>query len=203
MTAREMDTGLIERLPTVRGRYTVAASLARITWFKVGGPAEVMFRPLDAEDLAGFLAAKPDDVPVTMLGVGSNVLVRDGGVPGVVIRLGRGFTGIVVEGTHIRAGAAALDLNVALTACEAGIGGLEFLSGIPGTIGGALRMNAGAYGVEMKDVTLGASAIDAKGLRHELTPADLAFSYRHSGIPSDWVFTEARLKGQPDARAAI
>ncbi|MCW9040107.1 MAG: UDP-N-acetylenolpyruvoylglucosamine reductase, partial [Rhodospirillales bacterium] len=133
MTAREMDTGLIERLPTVRGRYTVAASLARITWFKVGGPAEVMFRPLDAEDLAGFLAAKPDDVPVTMLGVGSNVLVRDGGVPGVVIRLGRGFTGIVVEGTHIRAGAAALDLNVALTACEAGIGGLEFLSGIPGT----------------------------------------------------------------------
>ena len=151
MPVRKTTGSLLERLPPVRGRYTENVPLAPITWFRVGGPAEVMFRPADADDLAAFIAAKPADVPVTVLGVGSNLLVRDGGIPGVVVRLGRGFAGIVAndEGT-IDAGAGALDVNVALSALAAEIGGLEFLSGIPGTVGGALRMNAGAYGSEIQ-----------------------------------------------------
>ena len=151
---------LIERLPPVRGRLTENAPLAQLTWFRVGGPAEVMFRPADVEDLAQFLAHKPKDVKVTVIGVASNLLIRDGGVKGVVVRLGRGFVEIEAEGEEISAGAGALDLNVALSACAAGISGLEFLSGIPGTIGGGLRMNAGAYGAEFKDVLV--SAIGAR-----------------------------------------
>ena len=141
MAAAMANRPLIARLPAVRGRYTENAPLGPVTWFRVGGPAEVMFRPVDAEDLAGFLAGKPDDVPVTVLGVGSNLLVRDGGVAGVVVRLGRGFAAIDVEGEGVTAGAGALDVNVALVARDAGIAGLEFLSGVPGPIGGALRMN--------------------------------------------------------------
>ncbi|HUC63603.1 MAG TPA: FAD-binding protein, partial [Alphaproteobacteria bacterium] len=136
MTARSPQR-LIDRLPPVRGRLSENAPLAPVTWFRVGGPAEVMFRPADVEDLAAFLAAKPAEVPVTVIGVASNLLVRDGGVDGVVIRLGRGFTTVEAKGTIVEAGAAALDLNVALAAREAGLGGLEFLSGVPGTIGGA------------------------------------------------------------------
>ena len=136
MAARERTDRLIDRLPAVRGRYREAVALDRITWFRVGGPAEVVFRPADEDDLAGFLAAKPADVPVTALGVGSNVLVRDGGVDGVVIRLGRAFAKVSVDGARVTAGAAALDVNVARTAAASGVGGLEFLSGVPGAIGG-------------------------------------------------------------------
>src|SRR5512144_2774552 len=150
MPARKRTASLLERLPQVRGRYAQNVPLAPITWFRVGGPAEVMFRPVDADDLAAFIAAKPKDVPVTVLGVGSNLLVRDGGIPGVVVRLARGFAAITASGEDtLEAGAAALDINVARVALEVGVGELEFLSGIPGTIGGALRMNAGAYGSEI------------------------------------------------------
>ncbi|HEX6980345.1 MAG TPA: UDP-N-acetylmuramate dehydrogenase [Alphaproteobacteria bacterium] len=203
MPARALGTRLIDRLPSVRGRLTENAPLAGITWFRVGGAAEVMFRPADVEDLATFLAGKPDDVPVTVLGVGSNLLVRDGGVPGVVVRLGRSFAEISRDGHLLRAGAAALDLNVALVARDAGLGGLEFLSGIPGTIGGALRMNAGAYGREMKDVVLGAEALDARGQRQYLTGRALGFDYRHCSVPEDWIFTAAELKCEPTDVAEI
>jgi UDP-N-acetylmuramate dehydrogenase len=187
---------LIERLPAVRGRLLEAAPLASVTWFRVGGPAEVLFKPADLEDLSAFLAEKPEDVPVTVIGVGSNLLVRDGGVPGVTIRLGREFAEIDIDGDCVLVGAAALDLTVAATVCEAGIGGLEFLSGVPGTIGGALRMNAGAYGAEMKDVVIQARAIDSKGSVHELTPEALGFGYRRSSLPEGWLFIDAVLQGR-------
>jgi UDP-N-acetylmuramate dehydrogenase len=196
MMAALQPRHLIDRLPAVRGRYTADAPLAGVTWFRVGGPAEVMFRPADIDDLADFLAAKPVDVPVTMIGVASNLLVRDGGVPGVVIRLGRGFAEIKADGETVRSGAAGLDVNVALVARDAAVAGLEFLSGIPGTIGGALRMNAGAYGSEMKDVVVTAEALDARGARHQLHPDNLRFSYRHCAIPEDWIFTGAVLRGR-------
>jgi UDP-N-acetylmuramate dehydrogenase len=186
---------LIERLPAVRGRLTANAPLAAITWFRVGGPAEVMFRPADLEDLQHFFAGLPAEVPVTVIGVGSNLLVRDGGVPGVALRLGRSFAEIRVGPGHILAGAAALDLNVARVAAEDGIAGLEFLSGIPGTIGGALRMNAGAYGHELVDVVTGAEALDRQGRLHRLNKPDLGLSYRHSSVPEDWIFTSATLAG--------
>ncbi len=193
--APKAETRLIERLPAVRGRYIENAPLAKNTWFQAGGLAEVMFRPADHEDLAAFLAAKPADVPVTVIGVGSNLLVRDGGVPGVVLRLGRSFASIDIDGSTVKAGAGALDLKVALTCQNAGVAGLEFLSGIPGTIGGALRMNAGAWGREMKDVTIAAEALDGEGRPHALSPAELGFGYRRSGVPEDWVFTAAVLEG--------
>ncbi len=194
---------LIDRLPAVRGRLTEAAPLAQITWFRVGGPAEIMFRPADMLDLAEFLMAKPADVPVTVIGVASNLLIRDGGVPGVVIRLGRAFAEIAVRDEIVYAGAGALDGNVALAAAQAGLGGLEFLSGIPGTIGGALRMNAGAYGAEIKDVLLAAHAIDGRGRHIEATTSELGLSYRHAAAPEDWVFLHATLRGIPDAPDAI
>ncbi len=202
MTA-ERHTPLIERLPEVRGRLTADAPLNGITWFRVGGPAEVMFRPADRDDLLAFLAAKPADVPVTVLGVASNVLIRDGGLPGVVLRLGRGFADITAEGSDILCGAAALDLNVATGAKLAGVAGLEFLSGVPGTIGGAVRMNAGAYGKEIKDVLVWAEAADAYGQVHRLTNAELKFEYRRSALPADWICLGARLAGAPGDRAEI
>ena len=206
MAARKSEPGqpgLIERLPAVRGRYAENVALAPITWFRVGGPAEVVFRPADEDDLAQFLAAKPADVPVTVLGVGSNLLVRDGGVPGVVVRLGRAFAGIAATGSRIVAGAAALDLNVALVARDAGIGGLEFLSGVPGTIGGALRMNAGAYGCEIKDVLVSARLLDAAATARVLAAADLSFGYRRTGVPADSIFVEATLEGEMAEPSAI
>lgn len=203
MAAAQATPSLLDRLPRVRGRYTVAAPLAGVTWFRVGGPAEVMFRPADVEDLAEFLAGKPADVPVTVIGVASNLLVRDGGVPGVVIRLGRGFVDIKADGDLVRAGAGSLDGNVAMVARDGGIAGLEFLAGIPGTIGGALRMNAGAYGTEMKDVTVSADALDARGNRHNLDLGALDFTYRHSAVAEDWIFTAATLRGRPGDRGAI
>ena len=203
MAAAMRPQRLIERLPAVRGRLTENAPLAGITWFRVGGPAEVMFRPADRDDLAAFLTDKPADVAVTVIGVGSNLLVRDGGVPGVVVRLGRGFAEVAIDGTTVRAGAATLDLNVALSARDAGVAGLEFLSGIPGTIGGALRMNGGAYGKEMKDVTGSAEALDAAGRLHRLSLAELGFTYRHCGVAEDWIVLSAELAGTRDAPQAI
>jgi UDP-N-acetylmuramate dehydrogenase len=194
---------LIDRLPAVRGRLTADAPLANVTWFRVGGPAEVLFKPADADDLSDFLAGCPADVPVTVIGVASNLLVRDGGVPGVVIRLGRAFADITVDGSEITAGAASLDLNVANAARDAGIAGLEFLSGIPGTIGGALRMNGGAYGRELSDVIVSATATDRSGKRHALSREDLGLSYRHSDVPEDWIFTSAVLRGHPGDHAEI
>lgn len=194
---------LMTRLPAVRGRLAAAAPLADITWFRVGGLAEVMFRPADRDDLVAFLKGKPADVAVTALGVGSNTLVRDGGVDGVVVRLGRGFVEIEAEGEEIVAGAGALDVNVAQTAQIHGIAGLEFLRGIPGTVGGGLRMNAGAYGTEFKDVLVWAEAVDMQGNLHRLSPAEMKFGYRHCGVPADWIFLGARLKGRVGDKADI
>jgi UDP-N-acetylmuramate dehydrogenase len=194
---------LIERLPKVRGRLTENAPLSGITWFRVGGPAEIMFRPADRDDLADFLAALPRDVPVTVIGVGSNLLVRDGGVAGVVLRLGRGFADIEATGSDVRAGAAALDINIARMAADAGLAGLEFLSGIPGTMGGALRMNAGAYGRELVDVVVSAEALDRQGRLHKLDKKALGLSYRHSDVPEDWIFTAAELKAERGEASAI
>ena len=189
-----------EALARVRGRVSAGADLAKVTWFRVGGPAELMIRPVDVDDLAVVLAARPADVPLTVIGVGSNLLVRDGGVPGVVVRLGRGFADIEAEaGGFVHCGAAALDATVAAVAQDAGIGGLEFLTGVPGTIGGALRMNAGAYGREIKDVLVTAEALDTEGRLHTLRPEDMGLSYRHCDVPEDWVFVAATLKGEPGA----
>ena len=203
MAARRASERLIERLPPVRGRLTENVPLAPITWFRAGGAAEVMFRPADVDDLAGFLALKPADVPVTVIGVASNLLVRDGGIDGVVIRLGRGFVDVRIDGTTVTAGAGALDLNVALACREAGVAGLEFMSGIPGTVGGGLRMNAGAYGREFKDVLQHALALDAAGNKHVLPLAALGLSYRHSAVAEDWIFVEATFAGELCDSAAI
>lgn len=194
---------LIDRLPRPRGRLVADAPLGPQTWFRTGGPAEALFRPADVEDLASFLAALPADVAVTVLGVGSNLLVRDGGVRGVVIRLMRGFTGIAVEGNELVSGAGAPDLNVALTARDHGLAGLEFLSGIPGTIGGAIAMNGGAYGGELAQVLVSAEAVDRRGTVHRVAAADLGFSYRHNAAPADWIFTSARLRATPGDQLAI
>src|SRR3954469_385293 len=204
MTAQNgRESDLLRRLPAVRGRLTANAPIGPMTWFRVGGPAEALFRPADTEDLDAFLATLPPDIPVTVIGVGSNLLVRDGGIPGIVIRLGRGFVDIVPGRGQVETGAGALDLNVALTAAEAGIAGLEFLSGIPGTVGGGFRTNAGAYGSEFKDVLVCAEAVDRSGTRHRATPAELGLSYRHSEVPSDWIFTGALFRGTPGERTKI
>jgi UDP-N-acetylmuramate dehydrogenase len=183
-------------LPPVRGTYTENAPLKDLVWFRAGGPAEILFRPADAEDLATFLCAKPADLPVTVIGVGSNLLIRDGGIPGVVVRLPATFGKITAEGTRVRAGAAALDATVARAAAEAGIAGLEFLRGIPGTIGGALRMNAGCYAREIKDVFVEARAVDGSGNIVTLNAGDTGFLYRKSGVPDDLIFVEAVLQGE-------
>lgn len=193
----------VHSLPATRGRISLDAPLAGLTWFRTGGDAQVLFRPADLDDLAEFLAELPGDVPVTTIGVGSNLLVRDGGVPGVVIRLTGAFAAIDVIGDTVTAGAGALDHTVALTAQEAGLGGLEFLSGVPGTIGGALRMNAGAFGAEMKDVVLSATAVDRDGTTQLLTIEDLGLTYRHCGCPEDYIFVGATLQGRSAAAAAI
>jgi UDP-N-acetylmuramate dehydrogenase len=188
--------GLAEKLPPVRGRLTPNAPLGHLTWFGVGGPAEVLFRPADRDDLVGFMRACPKGIPVTVLGVASNLIIRDGGIPGVVIRLGREFAGIENEGMEVTAGAAALDVNVALHAAQKSISGLEFLSGIPGTIGGALRMNAGAYGGETKDVLVAADVLFADGTVKQMTAAGMGLSYRHNDLPGDVIFLGARLRGR-------
>ncbi|MDX2223779.1 MAG: UDP-N-acetylmuramate dehydrogenase [Rhodospirillaceae bacterium] len=195
MAATATSPGLIARLPAVRGGYQPLANLGRMTWFRVGGPAEVLYTPADVADLAQFLRLRPADVPVTIIGLGSNILVRDGGVPGVTIRLGKAFNTIEADGLGLRCGAAAIDANVATAARDHAIAGLEFLTGIPGTIGGALRMNAGAYGREMQNICVSATALDPRGQVHKLSLADLGFSYRHCSVPEDWVFLGAEVRG--------
>jgi UDP-N-acetylmuramate dehydrogenase len=203
MTAAPARTRLVERLPKVRGELEENAPLDRETWFRCGGPADVLFRPADREDLTAFMQARPKDVPVTVIGYGSNLLVRDGGVPGVVVRLGKRLAEIEIDGDEISAGAGAGDVAVSAAARDAGLAGLEFLSGIPGTIGGALRMNAGAYGREMKDIVVECKALDPAGGLHKLKPEELGFEYRHCGVPEDWIFTSAVMRGTPDDKAKI
>jgi UDP-N-acetylmuramate dehydrogenase len=195
---------LISRLPKVRGKLIPNQPMAALTWFRVGGPADVVFIPEDEADLAAFLKGTPADVPIMVVGVGSNLLVRDGGIPGVVIRLGKGFATIAAEEGHrLRAGAGALDVSVAKAAADAGIAGLEFYVGIPGTIGGALRMNAGSYGTETCDVLLEAVALDRQGARHVIPAREMGYSYRHSTAPEDLIFVEALFQGQPGDPEAI
>ena len=198
-----MASALIKRLPPVRGRLAANAPIGHLTWFRVGGPAELLFRPADEDDLAGFLAALPAEIPVTAIGVGSNLLVRDSGIPGVTIRLGCGFVDIETGADEVSTGAGALDANVALAAAQAGIAGLEFLSGVPGTVGGGFQTNAGAYGSEFKDVLISADAVDRVGKIHRVSAAELGFSYRHSTAPADWIFTGAVFRGTQGDRAAI
>ncbi|MFQ5563144.1 MAG: UDP-N-acetylmuramate dehydrogenase [Parvularculaceae bacterium] len=197
------ETITITDLPKVRGRYVESADLSAITWFRVGGPADVLYTPTDEDDLATFLKNTPADIPVYPIGVGSNLLVRDGGVRGVVIRLGAAFGKISVEETRVRAGAAALDAQAARRAAAAGVAGLEFYRGVPGTIGGALRMNAGAYGAETKDILVEAVAYDRDGARHVLSNADMGYAYRHCSAPDDFIFVEALFEGRADDPAAI
>jgi UDP-N-acetylmuramate dehydrogenase len=186
-------------LPPVRGSLMMGAPLKDLVWFRAGGPAEILFRPADADDLAAFLAAKPADLPVSVIGVGSNLLVRDGGIPGVVVRLSSAFGKVETDGLRVRAGAAALDGAVARAAADAGIAGLEFLRGVPGTIGGALRMNAGCYGSEVRDVFVEATAIDEKGNKIRLSGADMGFEYRKArGAAEDLIFVEAVFEGRKD-----
>jgi len=195
---------LAPALPDLRGRLAANQSLADITWFRVGGPAQALFVPADAADLAYFLTNMPAELPITVIGLGSNLLVRDGGVPGIVIRLGRGFAQIAVEpGNRIRAGAAVPDAKLARAAADAGIAGLAFYRGIPGSIGGALRMNAGAHGRETRDALVEARAVDRRGNLHRLSLPDMRMTYRHSGVPGDWIFTEALYQGTPGEQAAI
>lgn len=187
---------LARRLPKLRGRLLANQPLAELTWFRVGGPAQVLFMPEDETDLSYFLANLSADIAVTVIGLGSNLIVRDGGVEGVVIRLGRGFHDIAITGRRLRAGAAVPDVKVARAAQEAGIAGLSFLRGIPGAVGGALRMNGGAYGRETKDALIEARAVDRAGRIHVLSNADMDYSYRHCGAPDDYIFTQAVFAGE-------
>ncbi len=195
--------GVADRLPPVRGKLIEGAPLADITWLRVGGPAEVLFLPADEADLARFLAETPRDIPVQVLGAGSNTLVRDGGLPGVTVRLTPAFGQITADGVRLRAGAAALDKAVAKAAAKAGIAGLEFFVGVPGTIGGALRMNAGCYERETRDVLVEAVALDRRGQRIIAPLEELGYAYRHSDAPGEWIFVEAVFEGRADDPAAI
>jgi UDP-N-acetylmuramate dehydrogenase len=193
-------------LPPVRGRLLHDERLAPFTWFRVGGPADVLFLPADEEDLSAFLAALPPEVPVTVLGAGSNVIVRDGGIEGVVVRLaGRGFGEVALEAesAQLIAGAAALDAALARAAAKAGVGGLEFFAGIPGTIGGALTMNAGCYGTETADVLSVAWGVDRRGGRQVFTPDQLAFDYRRNAAPEGLIWTGAVFQGRAAAAGAV
>lgn len=204
MTFPDITPELKAAMPELRGRLLANESLAPLTWFRVGGPAQVLFTPADADDLAYFLMHLPAELPVTVIGVGSNLIVRDGGVPGVVIRLSpRGFGEVTADGDIIAAGTAALDKRVAETAAGASLTGLEFLYGIPGTIGGALRMNAGANGGETKDILIEATAVDRLGRTHRFSNEEMKFSYRSSGTDPALIFTSARLRGTPAAPDAI
>ncbi|MGI9405920.1 MAG: UDP-N-acetylmuramate dehydrogenase [Hyphomicrobiaceae bacterium] len=189
---------LPDMLPDVRGRLRRDAPLDEVTWFRVGGPAGVLFSPADEADLADFLRQLDPATPVMVIGLGSNLLVRDGGVPGVVIRLGRGFADISAEDGHrLRVGTANPDMKAARAAAAAGISGLAFYRGIPGGLGGALRMNAGAHGTETKDVLVSARGVDRQGNIREFTNAELNYTYRHCGAPDDIIFTQALFQGTP------
>jgi UDP-N-acetylmuramate dehydrogenase len=205
MTFSDITADLKSLLPQLRGRLLANQSLAEFTWFRVGGPAQALFMPEDGDDLAYMLRNTPADIPVTVLGAASNTIVRDGGVPGVVIRMGRGFNEVSIDGTRVTAGTAILDVLVARAAQKAGVAGLAFYSGIPGTIGGALRMNGGAYGGETKDVLIEACGVDRQGNIRTYTNAEMGFTYRHCGVPEDVIFTQAVFQGRegdPEAIAA-
>jgi UDP-N-acetylmuramate dehydrogenase len=190
--------------PGLRGSLTADAPLASLSWFRTGGPAQVLFQPADEEDLAAFLRVCPPEAPMTVIGLGSNLLVRDGGVEGVVIRLGKPFQDIAVEQPLcLRAGAGAADVKVARAAAEAGIAGLSFLRGIPGTIGGALRMNGGAYGGETSQVLVSCRGVDRAGEVRQFSNAEMGFSYRHCGVAEDVIFTQALFQGRPGDPTAI
>lgn len=204
MSAALRSSALAEALPRLRGRLAAAAPLAPVAWFRVGGAAEVLVRPQDAEDLAQFLAALSPEVPLTVIGAASNLIIRDGGIPGIVIRLtGRGFGAIAADAGGVTAGAAALDVSVAEVAAAAGLAGLEFLSGIPGSIGGAVAMNAGAYGGELKDVLEWAEIVSRSGEFVRLSAGDLALAYRRSSLPPGAIVVRARLGAHPGEPQAI
>lgn len=204
MSFPDLTRELSAAMSDLRGRLAANFALSSITWFRVGGPAQVLFTPADEADLAYFLSHAPADLPVTVIGLGSNLLVRDGGIPGVVIRLGRGFAEVKAEEGHcIRAGTAVPDVKVARAAADAGIAGLAFYRGIPGSIGGALRMNGGAHGSETKDVLVEARAVDRQGNVHVLSLADMGYSYRHCSVPTDWIFTQATYQGRAGEAAEI
>ena len=204
MSFSDIVAGLKAAMPQLRGRLLENQSLAELTWFRVGGPAQALLMPEDEADLGYFLAHLPHEIPITVIGLGSNLIVRDGGVPGVVIRLGRGFNAVTVEpGARVRSGAAVPDVRVARVAQEAGISGLAFLRGIPGAIGGALRMNGGAYGREIKDALVEARGVDRTGRLRRLAVADMHYSYRHCGAPDDIIFTQALFQGAPGDPVAI
>jgi UDP-N-acetylmuramate dehydrogenase len=198
-----LTPSLLDSLPPLRGRAQANAPLAPFTWFRVGGAAEVLVRPADADDLAAFLGALSPDVQVHVIGACSNLIIRDGGLPGVTIKLARGFSAITVEPDGAIAGAAALDVTVAENAAAAGLTGLEFLSGIPGTIGGAMTMNAGAYGGESAHVLDWAEIVTRSGEQRRMAAAALAFAYRHARLPHGAVVTRARLRAFPGAPVAI
>ena len=198
MTFPDILPELRSRLPELRGRLLANQPLGEFTWFRVGGPAQVFYMPEDENDLAYVLRGLPGEIPVYVVGAGSNLIVRDGGVPGVTIRLGRGFNDIAVEpASRVRAGSGVLDAMVARAAQKAGIAGLAFFSGIPGSIGGALRMNGGAYGGETKDVVVEARGIDRQGNIRTFNNAEMGFSYRHCAVADDVFFTQALLQGRP------
>jgi UDP-N-acetylmuramate dehydrogenase len=204
MTFPDILADLVSRLPELRGRLAANQPLAEFTWFRVGGPAQVLFMPQDEADLGYFLAHISTDLPVMVIGLASNLIVRDGGVPGVVIRLGRGFSDIKVEeGERVRVGAAVPDVKLARAAQEAGIAGLEFYRGIPGAVGGALRMNGGAYGGETKDVLVEARGVDRAGSVRVYANADMGYTYRHCGVADDVIFTEALFQGRSGDPAEI
>lgn len=203
MRVPDIVPDLMEAMPGLRGTLEAGAPMAPLSWFRTGGPAQVLFSPADEEDLALFLRGRPPGLPWMVVGLGSNLLVRDGGIPGVVIRLGKAFSHIAVDGLTVTAGAGAPDVKVARAAAEAGIAGLAFLRGIPGAIGGALRMNGGAYGGEIKDVFVRARAIGGCGDSLDLSAEAMGFAYRRSTAPPDAVFVEAVLKGQAGDPAQI
>jgi UDP-N-acetylmuramate dehydrogenase len=204
MTFPDITPDLKAAMPELRGRLLANQSLAELTWFRVGGPAQVLFTPADADDLGYFLAHLPGELAVYVVGVGSNLIVRDGGMPGVVIRLGpRGFGETSAEGDIVSAGTAALDKRVAEIAASANLSGLEFFFGIPGTVGGALRMNAGANGAETRDVLIEATGIGRDGRKLQFGHADMKFAYRNSGVDASVIFTSARFRGTIAAPDAI
>ncbi|MGX5847609.1 UDP-N-acetylmuramate dehydrogenase [Mesorhizobium sp. PL10] len=205
MRGQDLLDKLGDRLTGLRGRLTPNAEMDKITWFRAGGLAEALFQPADEEDLAAFLRAVPEEIPLTVVGVGSNLLVRDGGIPGFVVRLSaKGFgEAEAVSPTGIKAGAATPDKRVAAVAYEAGIGGFHFYHGIPGAIGGALRMNAGANGVETRERVVEVRALDRKGNLHTLSNENMGYAYRHSAAPAGLIFTSAIFEGVPEDKAAI
>jgi UDP-N-acetylmuramate dehydrogenase len=203
MTFPDIVPKLKADMPKLAGRLIANQPLADVTWFRVGGPAQALFMPDSEDDLAYFLGRLPSDIPAQVVGLGSNLIVRDGGVPGVTIRLGRGFNEVTVDGARVHAGAAVPDVKVARAAADAGIAGLAFYRGVPGAIGGALRMNAGAYGGETRDVLVYATGVTRAGDLVTYTNAEMGFSYRHCSVPDDVIFTSALFQGRPGDKATI